>query len=760
MAEFWSINGLCNHLTIRLERLRVRNHEGRPLYPDGTARQFFRLNEGILRQLLRLLIGDFDADILSDLVHRTVRHLSTILAIVLQIRWPDDDRTLRQFLELLTTHQTPADRPRLDDQKLPISLEEAQLHFPQQADNFFDAQFEFCAIVLGGEETVIYQDDFRLQCPLPFRERKIIGRGPYAQVYKVKIERGHIRLPENDNGINEPVWLAQKEFERHQSFQLDRDIMRALMEEAQKHDNLVMALAILHHGEAISIFSPLASCNLHDYLCGMHSMDLLSFPKTLNQKKALYNRGVALAGALAFIHGGFGGAVCFHSDLRPSNVLVYNAYDSCKEIWKITDFGFRLVRNEDYSTYARLGVDGVYVAPESAPPERRVEARSDVWSFGCIFFLVITYMVYGSRGIQQFNEQRAEQPGGDSFYVTTGKSTRISPAVTSWFDELRLNATSDERELKVIRETLDYLQQRALNPNRYQRASAKDVEAALKLIQMNFDPESAPSSPASLEDLKRKEKMLDGFPDSSTRDNTRSQESKGAKTDRAYDRTQNGHQMTPSSPSGPPTTSWVQRVRQRLLKRTTPRREPQQDAKTDSAPIQDSIQGEATIGHPVRQRLVSVRPRITAEDHDSLTSLPEETVSSYSHSFLQTPILAAVEGTATFSASSSNQVFSTGMDESTNPTEWLESTDRDENSTVYSDTMTLPGSMKESYAAELCEQLLLAISSFESRDETFQELCEALPDYLRAFALRFGSSNQPASQAQGDIMTFVHKYRE
>ncbi|KAJ0416347.1 kinase-like domain-containing protein [Aspergillus carlsbadensis] len=490
------IDQICNELSTRLETLRVRNHEQRPFYPNGTARDFFRMHEETLQELFRLLLANSRADSLRDLVRRTVRHLSTILAIILRVRSPGDITILRQFTELLIIHQTPIDPPRLNDQNLPIPLTEAQFFFPQRANDFFDTQFQFCAITLRGEEHVVYQDDFRSQCPLPYRRQERIGGGAFGQVYKVKIERRHVRSLENNTGNDEPVWLARKDFRRHQAFKIELDVLKKIMKQPQKHDHLVMVLAILQYGDTNSLFFPLASCDLHQYLNGEYRANVPA-PTTLEQKKAIYNRGVALAGALAFLHGGFGGAVCLHLDLKPRNVLVYDAYDSEKEIWKITDFGLTRVKTQEHSS-AAPGVEGVYLPPECATPKGRVTTQSDVWSFGCIFSLVVTYMLHGSRGVRKFTEKRGERPEGDSFYITTKNSTpRISPAVTYWFDQLRMSGTADDRELKVIRESLDYLQRKALHPIRGQRASAKDVEIALKRIQTHFNPEPPPASPTS-----------------------------------------------------------------------------------------------------------------------------------------------------------------------------------------------------------------------------------------------------------------------
>jgi serine/threonine protein kinase len=192
-------------------------------------------------------------------------------------------------------------------------------------------------------------------------------------------------------------------------------------------------------------------------------------------------------------------------------VLVYDAYDPEMEIWKITDFGLTRVRNQEHSS-AAPGIEGVYLPPECATPKGRVTTQCDVWSFGCIFSLVVTYMLHGSRGVRKFTEKRGERPEGDSFYITTKNSTpRISPAVTYWFDQLRSSVTADEKESKVVRESLDYLQRKALHLIRGQRASAKDVEIALKRIQTHFNPEPPPASPSSLESRNPHKSISDKF---------------------------------------------------------------------------------------------------------------------------------------------------------------------------------------------------------------------------------------------------------
>ncbi|KAL4960019.1 kinase-like domain-containing protein [Aspergillus stella-maris] len=509
--------GICRDLSGRLLALRERNHEERPFYPNGTARDVFRMNEGPLHELLQTLSSPAlrTTETISNITRRIIRSLSTILAVVLVIRRPGDSNLLREFTRLIIHDDQLIEHPALTDDKLPIPLHEAKLLFPGLANEFFDTQFEFCAITLRREDDVEYKD-YRTRCPLPYRKQEQIGSGAYGQVYRVKIEKGHLRSSGDRTGNLEPEYLARKDFKKQQSFTVELDVLKAIMQQPEKHDHLVMVLAILQYGDTNSLFFPLASCDLYQYLNGRcqgrepEQARYQSGPTTIADKSSLFNRGVALAGALAFLHGGFDGKVCLHLDLKPSNVLVYNAYDPDREIWKITDFGLTRVKNGEYSSVGP-GVEGIYLPPECAIPGAKVDVRSDVWSFGCIFSLVITYMMYGWSGVRKFTEKRGERPEGDYFYITTRRSTpRVSPAVTAWFDYLRRNAATSgaSPQSRVVRESLDYLQKKALWPIRQDRDNARDVQRKLKEIHQLFAHHEPPPSPLPAQDHIRRNSYL------------------------------------------------------------------------------------------------------------------------------------------------------------------------------------------------------------------------------------------------------------
>lgn len=488
------INQICDEFAARLQKLRVRNHEEQPFYPNGTAKEVFRMDEEQLHELFQLISpgGTSKDGIISAIVRHVVRNLSTLFAVVVRIRRAGDVNLLRQFTDLIVHDDTLLQPPRLTDDELPIPLDKARLFFPTFANEFFDTQFQFCAITLQRKEDVTYQD-YRSQCPLPYKRQQRIGGGAFGEVYKVKIERHHVRSTGDRSGNLEPEWLARKDFKRQQSFTVELDVYKAIMKQPRKHDHLVMVVAILQYRDTSSLFFPLATGDLDQYLNGKLHGDERPLD-TLQKKSMLFERGVALAGALAFLHDGFDGVACLHLDLKPSNVLVYDAY-APDETWKITDFGLTRVRNREYSS-AAPGFEGIYLPPECGTPDGRVTPRSDVWSLGCIFSLVITYMLCGPSGVKKFTEKRGERPEGDLFFITTKNSTpRISPAVTSWFDHLKQSSARDETLSRVIRESLDYLQSKVLHPICGQRATAREVELGLKAIHQRFEKRAPPPSP-------------------------------------------------------------------------------------------------------------------------------------------------------------------------------------------------------------------------------------------------------------------------
>jgi hypothetical protein len=78
-----------------------------------------------------------------------------------------------------------------------------------------------------------------------------------------------------------------------------------------------------------------------------------------------------------------------HRDVKPGNLWLVDGHP---EQVKILDFGIARLRTDERTltqTGAMIGTPG-YMAPEQARGERRVDARADVFSLGCVLFKCLT----------------------------------------------------------------------------------------------------------------------------------------------------------------------------------------------------------------------------------------------------------------------------------------------------------------------------------------------------------------------------------
>ncbi|KAI9687319.1 MAG: hypothetical protein M1822_002362 [Bathelium mastoideum] len=93
----------------------------------------------------------------------------------------------------------------------------------------------------------------------------------------------------------------------------------------------------------------------------------------------------------------------WHGDVKPDNILVVN------DEFKLADFGFAKFQEGD-SDVAMSRVEGgtqTYGAPEHDRARERKELEEvsqaiDIWSFGTVLLLAVTWVVLGNKGIEHF----------------------------------------------------------------------------------------------------------------------------------------------------------------------------------------------------------------------------------------------------------------------------------------------------------------------------------------------------------------------
>lgn len=119
----------------------------------------------------------------------------------------------------------------------------------------------------------------------------------------------------------------------------------------------------------------------------------------------------------------------------------------------------------------------------------------------------------------------------------------------------------------------------------------------------------------------------------------------------------------------------------------------------------------------------------------------------------------------------SDRVFSAGLHSTldtqtaptapTVPTSSVSEMETDDLRTVYSDTLTMDGSIKEAYIHELAHELLKVVSTFRLDSISMRRVADAMPGCLKAFASRLGSSSVSSQQqVYRDVTVFIHKYRQ
>ncbi len=191
------------------------------------------------------------------------------------------------------------------------------------------------------------------------------------------------------------------------------------------HPNIVQLLAAFHFQEKntqrYNFIFPLAIGTLRHLIKGRIDVDFSRW-----ELEGLWTQFEGLASAVAYLHKECNTA---HRDIKASNILICREHDSASLVAKITDFGLAVDLK-----YAQSWAAGTlesrsalkYGAPEmrkyqdtaseetSAPglasrkreddhsPQPSELRAADVWTLGCVFTLLLTFLVSGVDGEKEF----------------------------------------------------------------------------------------------------------------------------------------------------------------------------------------------------------------------------------------------------------------------------------------------------------------------------------------------------------------------
>ncbi|SCO05512.1 uncharacterized protein FFB20_12344 [Fusarium fujikuroi] len=364
------------------------------------------------------------------------------------------------------------------------------------AQDFFTEQRPFCTIVLGGPGVVtIDQDDKR---SLPWLDEKHIGSGAFGSVYKVKIPKNHLTMQRDFNQTNSVAKLVARKDYRvakniEENFEKEVKSIREIFSSSSKHNNILESfgtLVIRGPEPKFSLLMPLADMDLQKYM--------ERNPETPTDdrwaRERIISATIGLAAGLEFLHSkmrtvGGDQLVCYHMDLKPSNVLVFlheprTEGTGTKDrdygmIWKLSDFGLSRVKTKTKpeqnlnSLFERKIIDqsteasptenhrgnSTYLPIEAQDKRKTMNQKSDIWSLGCVISVLFTYMEEGYSALEGYSNCRLKYSNKLDVFYQENRSNRgasLNSAVKSQHAKLieaakKRNAAEGEAVSSVLR---------------------------------------------------------------------------------------------------------------------------------------------------------------------------------------------------------------------------------------------------------------------------------------------------------------------
>lgn len=211
--------------------------------------------------------------------------------------------------------------------------------------------------------------------------------------------------------------------------------------------HLVKLVTAYKHGNSFNLVFPLAKSNLHRYLREPSNQPYLSGRSF--SCNPLWSQMLGLAGALYKLQHFVGSShpqgparYGFHFDLKPENILVDD-----DEHLIITDFGqavFKLAKDTTNSRVVGMGGTEAYAPPELAKNYQGLNRKYDVWSLGCIFLEILTFITSGRDGLEQLDQRRGPSAqetkhGDDSFFERDERTgvARLKPDIEHYVESLQ-----------------------------------------------------------------------------------------------------------------------------------------------------------------------------------------------------------------------------------------------------------------------------------------------------------------------------------
>jgi serine/threonine protein kinase len=293
-----------------------------------------------------------------------------------------------------------------------------------------------------------------------------LGRGGFGSVYEVFVDSG---LDATHCNVFACKTLSLPRRGRQEITERAKNEINIL--QLLDHPHIIKFSGALILRDRIFINSqPLADSDLKVFLAEQ------SLPIPTLTKSQIWEGARGLASALAYVHD-YGKGNGYHGDLKPENILVIREAKPSPSIkFLLADFGSAWISNSTsiINPHNRAGTPR-YCAPEYFTSQSAIGPFSDVWSLGCVFAVIVTFLHDQTMGDFECFQQCNMEPEEKWTY------TERLPALKVWLQFLSLYRR--QFAFPIIQLEHMNLIQKMLLPDPEDRPSATKVIRRLKAIE-------------------------------------------------------------------------------------------------------------------------------------------------------------------------------------------------------------------------------------------------------------------------------------
>ena len=197
-------------------------------------------------------------------------------------------------------------------------------------------------------------------------------------------------------------------------FKNEVEILKSL-----RHPHIVQLLHSYTFRDCFNILmQPVADCDLTQFMQRSEQTSTIDGMEKLHRCRNVYQWMSCLASAVKYLHSGHSKPT-WHLDIKPKNILIQG-----KAI-VLTDFG--LAKTVSSSLASKSSRQVTAMTPNYAPPEIFERGRgwsaSDIFSLGCVFSEMMTFLVDGTgEALDKFKVFRSAGQKDHSFHRTISKA--------------------------------------------------------------------------------------------------------------------------------------------------------------------------------------------------------------------------------------------------------------------------------------------------------------------------------------------------